>query len=49
MKHDIKKPVIASNEVTFLQMRSVGSHNTSEKDKEGKKEKILNGITSHPQ
>ena len=37
------RPVIASNGVTFLQMRSVGSHSTSGKEKEGKKERIGRG------
>ena len=32
------RPVIASNGVSFLQMRSVGSHSTSGRDKEGNKE-----------
>ena len=30
------RPVIASNEVPFLQMRSVGSHISSGREKEGK-------------
>ena len=29
------RPVITSNEVPFLQMRSVGSHSTSGREKEG--------------
>ena len=29
-------PVIASNGILYLQMRSVGSHNRSGRDKEGK-------------
>ena len=33
------RPVIASNEVLHLQMRSVGSHSTSGIEKEGKKER----------
>ena len=33
-------PVIVSNEVPFLQMRSVGSHSTSGREKEGIKERI---------
>jgi hypothetical protein len=33
------RPVIASNGVPFLQMRSVGSHTTSGSDKEGIKER----------
>ena len=32
------RPVIASNGVPFLQIRSVGSHSTSGRGKEGKKE-----------
>ena len=32
-------PVIASNGVPFLQMRSVGSHSTSGREKEGNKER----------
>ena len=32
------RPVIASNGVPFLQMRSVGSHSTLGKEKEGNKE-----------
>ena len=31
--------VIASNEVPFLKIRSVGSHNTSRREKEGIKDK----------
>ena len=34
----VVRPVIASNGVHFLQVRSVGSHNTSGKEKEGIKE-----------
>ena len=34
------RPVIVSNEVPFLQMRSVGSHSTSGREKEGIKERI---------
>ena len=34
------RPVLASNEVLFLQMRSVGSHSTSGREKEGIKERI---------
>ena len=33
------RPVIASNGVPFLQMRSVGSHGTSGREKEGIKER----------
>ena len=33
------QPVIASNGVSYLQMRSVGSHNTSGREKEGNKER----------
>ena len=33
------RPVIASNGVPFFQMRSVGSHSKSGKEKEGNKEK----------
>ena len=36
------RPVIASNGVPFLQMRSAGSHSASEREKEGNKE----GVTS---
>jgi hypothetical protein len=32
------RPVITSNGVPYLQMRSVGSHSTSGREKEGKKE-----------
>jgi hypothetical protein len=32
------RPVITSNGVPFLQMRSIGSHSTSGREKEGKKE-----------
>ena len=38
MKGDVR-PVIASNGVPFLQMSSVGSHSTSGREKEGKKER----------
>ena len=34
------RPVIASNEVPFLQMRLVGSHSTSGREKEGIKERM---------
>ena len=34
------RPVIASNGVPFLQMRSVESHNTSGREKEGNKERL---------
>ena len=34
------RPVIASNGLPFLQMRSVGSHSTSGREKEGKKERV---------
>ena len=34
------RPVIASNGVSFLQMRSVGSHSRSGTDNEGKKERM---------
>ena len=34
------QPVIASNGVPFLQMRSVGSHSTSGREEEGNKEGI---------
>ena len=34
------RPVIASNEVPFFQMRSVGSHSTSGREKEGIKERM---------
>ena len=33
------RPVIASNGVPYLQMRSVGSYNTSGREKEGMKER----------
>ena len=33
------RPVIASNGFPFLQMMSVGSYSTSEREKEGKKER----------
>ena len=33
------RPVIASNGVPFLKMRSVGSHSTSGREKEGNKER----------
>ena len=32
------RPVIASNEVPYLQMRSVGSHSRSGRENKGKKE-----------
>ena len=35
------RPVIASNGVNFLQMRSVGSHSTSGREKEGNKERTI--------
>ena len=34
---DAVRPVIASNGIPFLEIRSVGSHSTSGRDKEGKK------------
>ena len=34
------RPVISSNGVPFVQIKSVGSHSTSGREKEGKKEKI---------
>ena len=34
------RPVIASNGVSYLQMRSVGSHRTSGRGKKGNKEKM---------
>ena len=34
------RPVIASNEVTSLQMRLVGSHSRPKKEKGGKKERV---------
>ena len=37
-------PVIASNGVPFLQMRSVGSHSTSGREKEGIKERMGDGM-----
>ena len=37
----VVRPVIASNGVSFLQMRSVGSHSTSGMKREGKKERIV--------
>ena len=45
------RPVIASNGVPYLQMRSVGSHSTSGREKEGIKERTGNkggagGITT---
>ena len=39
------RPVIASNGVPFLQTRSVGSHSTSGREKEGKKEGM--GLVDH--
>jgi hypothetical protein len=33
------RPVIASNEVLYLQMSSEGSHNISGREKEGNKER----------
>ena len=33
----VVRPVIASNGATFLQMRSVGSHSTPGREKEGNK------------
>ena len=38
MKGLCVRPVIASNGVHFLQMKSVGSHSTSGREKEGKRE-----------
>ena len=38
------RPVIASNGVHFLQMRSVGSHSTSGREKEGNKERAGGGF-----
>ena len=38
------RPVIASNGVPFLQMRPVGSHSTSGRKKEGKKESMGFGL-----
>ena len=35
----VVQPVIASNGVPFLQMRSVGSHSTSGREKEGIKDR----------
>ena len=40
------RPVIASNGVPFLQMRSVGSYSTSEREMEGIKERTEVYITS---
>ena len=37
------RPVIASNGVPFLQMRSVGSHSRSGREKEGNKERARVG------
>ena len=37
------RPVIASNGVPFLQMRSVGSHSASGREKEGNKERASDG------
>ena len=34
------RPVIASNGVTCLQMRSIGSHSTSGREKEENKERV---------
>ena len=39
------RPVIASNGVPFLQMRSVGSHSMSGREKEGNKERTGLGIS----
>ena len=33
-------PVMSSNGVPYFQMRSVGSHSMSERDKEGNKERM---------
>ena len=38
------RPVIASNGVPFLQMRAVGSHSTSGREKEGIKKRTRWGI-----
>ena len=38
LKKGLLRPVIASNGVHFLQMRSVASHSTSGREKEGIKE-----------
>ena len=35
-----ERPVIASNGIPYLQMSSVGSYSTSEREKERKKERI---------
>ena len=35
------RPVISSNDVPYLQGRLVGLHSTSERDKEGKKERTI--------
>ena len=40
-------PVIASNEVPLLQIKSVGSHSTSGREKEGNKEKTRWGEGRH--
>ena len=36
------RPIIASNRICHLQMRSVGSHSTSGREKEGNKERTGN-------
>ena len=40
------RPVIASNEVPYIQITSIGSHGMSGRDKEGKKERIGWGCRS---
>ena len=42
----ILRPIIASNEVPYLQMTSVGSHSTSGREKEGKKGRTGKGMTN---
>ena len=37
---NVRRTVIASNGVPFLQMRAVGSHSTSGREKEGIKERM---------
>ena len=41
----VVQPVITSNIVPFLQMRSVGSHSKSGREKEGKKERMGKDLT----
>ena len=41
------RPVIASNGVPFLQMRSVGSHSSSDREREGKKDFFFYNVSPY--